>query len=129
MEENKFTVKDVSGVEKSKVEVEEKLLKEHEEKFESTENRCMDHSHQTGEFRNIVCQKCNQRKSDRKMSKNNKSGHKYIHEEKRTDTNQGSIWVFQVIIEDKRITKASIDKEKVIQFRDQWFEEHPNYHT
>jgi len=38
MEENKFTVKDVSGVEKSKVEVEEKLLKEHEEKFESTEN-------------------------------------------------------------------------------------------
>ena len=37
MEENKFTVKDVSGVEKSKVEVEEKLLKEHEEKFEATE--------------------------------------------------------------------------------------------
>ena len=35
MEEEKFTVKDVSGVEKSKVEVEEKLLKEHEEKFES----------------------------------------------------------------------------------------------
>ena len=38
MEENKFTVKDVSGVEKSKVEVEEKLLKEHEEKFETTES-------------------------------------------------------------------------------------------
>lgn len=35
MEEEKFTVKDVSGVEKSKVEVEEKLLREHEEKFES----------------------------------------------------------------------------------------------
>ena len=33
MDENKFTVKDVSGVEKSKVEVEEQLLKEHEEKF------------------------------------------------------------------------------------------------
>lgn len=38
MEENKFTVKDVSGVEKSKVEIEEKLLKEHEEKFEATES-------------------------------------------------------------------------------------------
>ena len=35
MDENKFTVKDVSGVEKSKVEVEEQLLKEHEEKFET----------------------------------------------------------------------------------------------
>jgi len=38
MEENKFTVKDVSGAEKSKVEVEEKLLKEHEEKFQDTES-------------------------------------------------------------------------------------------
>ena len=38
MEENKFTVKDVSGAEKSKVEIEEKLLKEHEEKFEATES-------------------------------------------------------------------------------------------
>ena len=38
MEENKFTVKDVSGVEKSKAEVEENLLKEHEEKFETSES-------------------------------------------------------------------------------------------
>tara|TARA_R100000329_G_scaffold150578_1_gene143865 strand:+ start:3836 stop:4996 length:1161 start_codon:yes stop_codon:yes gene_type:complete len=38
MEENKFTVKDVSGVEKSKAEVEETLLKEHEEKFETSES-------------------------------------------------------------------------------------------
>ena len=36
MEENKFTVREVTGVEKSKVEVEEKLLKEHEEKFEDS---------------------------------------------------------------------------------------------
>lgn len=39
MEENKFVVKDVSGVEKSKVEVEEKLLKEHEEKLQVTESK------------------------------------------------------------------------------------------
>ena len=38
MDQNKFTVKDVSGVEKSKVEVEEKLLKEHEEKNENSTN-------------------------------------------------------------------------------------------
>ena len=36
--EEKFIVKDVSGVEKSKAEVEEKLLKQHEEKFETTSN-------------------------------------------------------------------------------------------
>jgi len=38
MDQNKFTVKDVSGVEKSKVEVEEKLLKEHEEKTQTPTN-------------------------------------------------------------------------------------------
>jgi len=38
MEENKFVVKDVSGVEKSKVEIEEKLLKEHEESQNVTES-------------------------------------------------------------------------------------------
>ena len=36
--EEKFIVKEISGIEKSKVEVEEQLLKEHEEKFEPTSN-------------------------------------------------------------------------------------------
>ena len=36
--EERFIVKDVSGVEKSKVEVEEQLLKEHEEKFDPVSN-------------------------------------------------------------------------------------------
>ena len=37
MEEGKFIVKDVTGVEKSKVEIEEQLLKKHDEKFEQEE--------------------------------------------------------------------------------------------
>ena len=37
-EENKFTVREVTGVEKSAVEVEEQLLKEHEEKFDDSTN-------------------------------------------------------------------------------------------
>ena len=37
-EENKFTVREVTGAEKSAVEVEEQLLKEHEEKFEDSTN-------------------------------------------------------------------------------------------
>ena len=39
MEEPKFTVKDVTGAEKSKVEIEEQLLKEHEEKFEDSSDK------------------------------------------------------------------------------------------
>ena len=38
MDENKFTVKEVTGVEKSKVEVEEELLQKHEEKFEGSDS-------------------------------------------------------------------------------------------
>lgn len=38
MEENKFTVREVTGVEKSAVEVEEQLLKDHEEKFDDSTN-------------------------------------------------------------------------------------------
>tara|TARA_R110002051_G_scaffold202676_1_gene269257 strand:- start:1445 stop:2554 length:1110 start_codon:yes stop_codon:yes gene_type:complete len=37
-EENKFTVREVTGAEKSAVEVEEQLLKEHEEKFDDSTN-------------------------------------------------------------------------------------------
>ena len=37
-EENKFTVREVTGVEKSAVEVEEQLLKDHEEKFDDSTN-------------------------------------------------------------------------------------------
>lgn len=38
----------------------------------------MDHNHETGEFRNIVCQKCNHQKLDRKRNSNNTTGHKGI---------------------------------------------------
>ena len=38
MDENKFTVKEVTGVEKSKVEVEEELLQKHEDKFEDSDS-------------------------------------------------------------------------------------------
>ena len=36
--EEKLIVKEISGIEKSKVEVEEQLLKEHEEKFDQESN-------------------------------------------------------------------------------------------
>ena len=99
-------------------------------KFENTRDRQMDHSHQTGEFRNIVCQSCNRRKRDVKMSKNNKSGYKYIHEAKDSRVKQGFYWRFDVQIDGKRKQlKSSVDIEKVIQFRDQWFKDNPKYHT
>lgn len=43
----------------------------------SPNRKCMDHCHQTLEFRNIVCHACNMTKKE--MYKNNTTGHKGIH--------------------------------------------------
>ena len=40
--------------------------------------KCMDHCHRTGNFRNVVCSRCNTSKTDRKKQKNNTTGYKNI---------------------------------------------------
>ncbi len=45
---------------------------------QKSNGKCMDHNHETGEFRNVVCRKCNVSKSDRMKSKSNTSGYKNL---------------------------------------------------
>ena len=47
-----------------------------DKKITST-RKCMEHNHETGEFRNIVCHKCNMTKKD--IYKNNKTGYTGIY--------------------------------------------------
>ena len=99
-------------------------------KYKARIDRCMEHDHETGEFRNICCQRCNQKKRDRKINSNNKSGYKYIYKVKSTQYKQGFAWVFYVWENGKtKNKKKSVDIEKVIKFRDQWFEDNPDYFT
>ena len=97
--------------------------------FKTRHDRCMDHSHETGYFRNIVCNSCNQRKSDRKLSKNNTSGYSGIYKSNDKRNKQGFTWVFRAEINGKHKTiKSSINLEKLIKFVDEWKKVN-NYHT
>ena len=92
--------------------------------------RHMDHCHETGKFRNIVCSGCNQRKYDRKVNSNNTSGHRHIYKQIDKKCIQGFMWFFKVSIDGKlKKLISSIDLQTVIDFKDEWFEDHPEYFT
>ena len=94
--------------------------------FKSLRDRCMDHCHVTGKFRNIVCNKCNLCKSDKKFSNN--SGHKFIYKCKSKHCKQG--FYYQIIItrnHKKVLSKATQTLEKAIEIRDKFILENPEY--
>ena len=89
--------------------------------FQKSNHRYMEHCHATGEFRNIVCNSCNLRKSDVKIKSNNTSGYKgiskYIHG-----------WQFRVMIKGKKHSKYMPDLDKLIEYAERWKREN-NYYT
>ena len=97
--------------------------------FTNTRDRQMEHNHATGEFRNVVCNKCNHRKADRKIHSNNSSGYVGICKHINKTCTQGFIWEFRAYVDGKlKKIKSSIDKEKLILFAEQWKKEN-NYYT
>ena len=97
-------------------------------KFKNTRERQMDHCHETGQFRNIVCRSCNALKKDRKQS-NNTSGYKGISRQIDKRCKQGFRWRFQVNINGKlKAIKTSVNLEKLIKFAEKWKKDN-NYHT
>jgi len=89
--------------------------------FEKSNDRQMEHKHETGEFRNIVCRSCNLRKADVKIQCNNTSGYNGIYKHNSKKCTQGFYWCFRVTINGELKTiKTSVDKEKLIEFADKW---------
>jgi hypothetical protein len=97
--------------------------------FKSTQVREMDHNHDTGEIRDIICTSCNQRRKDKKMLKNNTSGYTGIYKQIDTHCNQGFIWRFRAIVDGKRkIIKTSVNYDWLVEFAENWKKEN-NYYT
>ena len=100
-----------------------------DKEFKNRRDRQMEHDHENGEFRNIVCRSCNQLKSDVKMKSNNTSGYKGITKQINEKMKQGYTWTFQVIINGKQtLIKTSIDFNKLVDFADKWKKDN-NYNT
>jgi hypothetical protein len=96
--------------------------------FPNTKDRCMEHDHDIGKFRNIVCVKCNMIKTDKQFK--NANDMKYITKMNIKDVNQGFGYRFR-FVRDKKviIKKVSIDLKKIQSIRDKFVNENPQYFT
>jgi len=90
-------------------------------KFKNSRDRCMEHNHESGEFRNIVCQPCNLKKYDVKIGSNNTSGYKGISKETEKRCKQGYRWVFRASVNGKqKAIKTSVNLEFLIKYAEEW---------
>jgi len=98
--------------------------------FETSGDRCMDHSHITGKFRNVCCKKCNNQKKDNKKGCNNKTGELNICKIKHKGYKLG--YCFQTIIH--RNSKVIFRRfrttlEDAIKDRDEFITAHPEIYS
>ena len=76
------------------------------------DKKCMDHCHQTGQFRFVLCSRCNIKQYDKKKPKNNTSGHKGIVFNKKK-----KLWQYRKQINKKTYSKRSKCKITLLTYK------------
>ena len=96
-----------------------------EKVYKNTYDRCLDHCHKTGKFRNVVCRSCNLNITKQKFNTN--TGEQYISKVKNKRSKTG--YYFQVKIQRNKqslLDKARNTLEKAIELRDNFIKENPS---
>jgi len=97
--------------------------------FTKSLDRQLDHCHITGEIRNIVCQKCNQRRKDNKSKKTN-TGEENIYKIKHKRYKTGYCFRIQIIRDGKYALATTRNTlEKAIKCRDEFIKNNPGIYT
>ena len=80
--------------------------------YTNKNKRCLDHNHNNGLFRNIVCNNCNSSSKLKEINKNNTSGHKNIR------ITKNNTYMVQIIIKKIYYGKTFKTIEEALNFRD-----------
>ena len=98
--------------------------------FPNSRNRQLDHCYDTGDPRNVVCNRCNSLRKDNKIRSNNTTGERDIHKCKDKQYKTGYSFQIRIVRDEQKILNTKRKTlEEAIKCRDEFIAAHPEIYT